>query len=68
LGKVNAVYYGARNSIAERLERWIAAKDDIVIARVLGTGWTCCGGGLASGTMVCVRQRESTGYAHQTRP
>jgi hypothetical protein len=65
-GKLNAVYDGARDSIAEKLEWWAAAKDDIVVARTLGTGWACCGG-LASGTMMCVRQRESTGHAHQTR-
>jgi hypothetical protein len=67
LGKANAVYDGARNSIAERLQWWAAAKDDIVVVRTLGTGWTCCGGELARGMLVYARQRESIGYVPQTR-
>jgi hypothetical protein len=67
LGKVVAVYDSEDGSVAQKLEWWVAAKDNTVIARTLGTGWACCSGELARGMLVYARQRESIGYVHQTR-
>lgn len=38
--------------ITDRLETWVAPKDDKQIAWTLGIGWACCGGGLAGGCLV----------------
>jgi hypothetical protein len=67
LGKAGAVFDSENGSVAQELEWWAAAKDGTVVARTLGTGWTCCSGELARGMLVYARQRESTGYVPQTR-
>jgi hypothetical protein len=51
-GRVKARWDAANGYFAERLEAWTAAKDDKLIAWTLGIGWSCCGGGLAGGTLV----------------
>lgn len=40
------------NWVTDRLELWVAPKDDKQIAWTLGIGWACCGGGLAGGCLV----------------
>ena len=40
------------NCVTDRLEVWVAPKDDKQIAWTLGIGWACCGGGLAGGCLV----------------
>jgi hypothetical protein len=34
------------------LERWMASRDDNMLAWTLGIGWACVGGGLAGGCLV----------------
>lgn len=38
--------------VTDRLEIWVAPKDDKQVAWTLGIGWACCGGGLAGGCLV----------------
>lgn len=52
VGRVKARWDVLYGYLAESLESWTAAKDDKLIAWTLGIGWSCCGGGLAGGTLV----------------
>lgn len=58
-GKVVGVFVIVNNAwdaiiswVTDRLEAWVAPKDDTQVAWTLGIGWACCGGGLAGGTLV----------------
>ncbi|KAH9944703.1 hypothetical protein B0H21DRAFT_709546 [Amylocystis lapponica] len=51
-GKAAVAWEGGMMWIREKLELWTEAHDDKRIAWTLGIGWSCCGGGLAGGTLV----------------
>ncbi|KZP05282.1 hypothetical protein FIBSPDRAFT_843111 [Athelia psychrophila] len=51
-GRVKDAWERGQMWIREKLENWVAPKDDKTIAWTLGIGWACCGGGLAGGCLV----------------
>jgi len=51
---ISIIYFWNRviNWLTDRLELWVAPKDDTQIAWTLGIAWAACGGGLAGGCLV----------------
>ncbi|KAH9485445.1 hypothetical protein JR316_0002353 [Psilocybe cubensis] len=49
---IKAAWDAVISWVTDRLEVWVAPKDDTQIAWTLGIGWACCGGGLAGGCLV----------------